>query len=93
MDWSFVDYHRTRSYNHTNLLSYRQSDLQVLAVSVRRFTRGDLLLFHFTSAQSSIPLNWLLKPYFTTRYLQYKTDSVLHSRKICDIFGRKSNFL
>jgi hypothetical protein len=52
MDWSFVDYHRTRSYNHTNLLSYRQSDLQVLAVSARRFTRGDLLLS--TSLQPSL---------------------------------------
>jgi hypothetical protein len=53
MDWSFVDNHQTRSYNHNNLLSKQQSDLQILAVSARRFTRGDLP-FHLTSAQSSI---------------------------------------
>jgi hypothetical protein len=43
MDRSFVDNHQARSYNHTNLLSNRQSDPQVLAVSARRFIRGDLL--------------------------------------------------
>lgn len=48
MDWSFVDSHQTRSYNHTNLLLNQQSDPQILAVSARRFTRGDLLFpLHF----------------------------------------------